>query len=935
MVQDEKPFTITTPDVLDALRRNRKLIILGTCLLPALLIAFILTRPPKYKAEATFREKGKSQSENMRGFSLAALAGLNENNENTAQSLFRSRALLGAAILQNSKQAVIEQSGLQFSWPKNVYRNLQGEYANLLDKHYPILAENDKPVAVKDLKYAAEKVLKMQVSFLNETDFQITLPSKEILFGEVGKPVAHDHFTLTLTTNGNSRLAHQGFAITLLPLQVAYEQVKKQLFVQSDTRDKGLLRLTYKNPNRKEASAFLNSILAAYQEHQRKDHERICKEQIAYLHNRQEDAGNFLQQMMVKHAETMSAQGPTIDLLFQNQQNHVQKLLLIDLELNRLQNAFDEGRVFYDPNGWEGGSPSIINQILAEVRTSRQQADAIDIALRNQNLSIKDKPSFEEQLITIRELQACCEEAEEVRKELAQGKTHFKLKILGDHPKYRMEEWQRNLKKGVCSSGQCLQYVDHLIHLFEVEKKILEERLARQQTTLQEHQGIDLAAANQLFLEYSSRLNETEGEILHHQFLAEQIQAPDFEVSSLSTVLKDPVSHEIIQKASHANLLLQDQDNRSVRELERLKGELALQKGVLKTHIHQTRDLLLLKKKLLQEKIWGLQNTTLDLHQQKISVLNQQLQDYLLIRIANLKQEREVIEGQQGLLRKEMLKLPTQWASEKMIEQHLEMSKKMIEKIAEAVEAKNISAKLDLSQSAPLDGALTPLHPQSPLTLVFAFLGSIIGFLLSSSFVVARECVKGFPARKDNLQSVGQIYLGNLSSQLPEILTDGDLETLRRLAGQITNAHLVALLLNDGPNYAFKLAELLSKGGRKVAILSCIFNGKEGDNQIPGLQQYLKGEELQTQIRSDYLWISSGGMTRFGKEILDSPPFDELLKKLMKEWDCVLLISRCSPLSAEGEKLFSLADRTVVTLKGETLHELSTFFPKSPLFLGA
>lgn len=840
----ENPFTITSKDIFEAIKRNKRTIFFSSSLVSLLILAYVLLRPPLYKAEATFREKGKAQNDSTRsGLSIALLAGLNDNNENTALSLFRSRALIGAAIIQKNKQAFISNRGFQFSWGKNLYRNLQTEVALSLDKPYPFLAENDQSIEVQGLKYTAEQALKLKVLFLTDSAFEIILPSQEKLIGELGEPLSHEQFVFTLAAKGNSPLANRGFNLTLYPLQIAYEKVKSRLTVQSDNKDKGLLKLSYKDPNRKEASSFLNAILGAYQEHQRKEHERICKEQIAYLHNRQAEAGIFLEEMMVKHAQTMSLQGPTIDLLFQNQQGYLQKLLAIDLELQRLQSAILEGRVFYDSIGWEGGSPTVINQLLADIRTHKQHAEAIQMALRNQELP-----------------------------------------------------------KGT----------------------------GKRDLALREYQGIDLASATQLFLDYSARLNETEGEINHHQFLADHVQTPDFEVSSLSTVLKDPVSNELIQKAANANLLLQDQANRSVREQERLKSELALQKGVLKTHIEQTKDLLHLKKSLLQEKIWGLQNTQLDLIAQKVAVVEQQLQEYLKTRVANLRQERRVIEEQQALLRGEMLKLPSKWASEKMIEQHLETSKKMIEKIAEAVEAKNISAKLDLSQSAPLDTAIVPLHPQSPLTVLFVVLGALLGFFFSSTFVIARECLRGFPAREDNLKLQGQVYLGQLSTQLSPILNDKDLEILRRLSSHVSQTKVVALLLNQGPNYAAQLAELLEKGGRKAIILSCIFDGKEAEDQSAGLLGYLKGENLPKQA-----WIHSGGFTRYGKEALDSPRFGKLVEELKQECDCLLLLSRAPILSAEADTLSRYADQSVATLNGERLESLKPLFAQGVVFLEA
>lgn len=838
----QDPFQISYKDIVDTLKRHKKTVFFWSLVIPIILLSYVLTRPVQYQAEGSFREKGKSQTDGTKGVGLALLAGLNENNENTAISLFNSRALLHEAILAQAKQAEVKENNLSLPWVKNVYRNLQTEYALLLDKPYPLLADSNLPFAIEGLKYISESPLKLKLTFLSDRVYQIQISGENPLSGEVRKPFQHAKFALTIIPTDHA-LIGRSFNITLNPLPVAYAKVKQKLFVKSDNRDKGLLRVYFQDQNRHVASNFLNAVLASYQDHLRKDHERICQEQLAYLHGRQMEAGIFLEEMMVRHAKTMGIEGPTIDLLFQNSQGYLQKLLAIDLELNRLHSALKDGRVFYDSLVLEGGSSGVINQLLAEMRSLKQNGEAIRSSLRNQQ-----------------------------------------------EPEIRKKESQ-------------------------------------------EYQGIDLASAGQLFLDYSARLNETEGEIHHHQFLAEQLDTPDFELSSLSSVLKDPVSHEIIQKASHANLLLQDQNNRSGKEQERLKIELALQKGVLKTHIEQTKELLQLKKGLLQQKIWGLQQAQLDLIEQKVAVLELQLQDYLVARIANLKQERGVIEKEQARLKEEMLKLPAKWASEKMVEQHLETSKKMIEKIAEAIEAKNISSKLDLSQSAPLDAAIPPMHPKSPLLSLFAIMGAMLGFCLSFGVILMRQSQQGFPARGDNLKLQGQVYLGRLNNPLPQVLNDSDLETLRKAVTSIQKYQVIPLLLNHGPNYAAQLAELLSKGGRKVVVLSCMFDGSEaGDHEI-GLLHYLKGERLHVQTFFNYSWISSGGFTRFGKEELAQGRFQELLGQLKQDFDYILLPSRCPILSAEGETFAELADRVLVTLNGESLPTLAPLYKFHPVFL--
>src|SRR5262249_41673901 len=148
-------------------------------------------------------------------------------------------------------------------------------------------------------------------------------------------------------------------------------------------------------------------------------------------------------------------------------------------------------------------------------------------------------------------------------------------------------------------------------------------------------------------------------------------------------------------------------------------------------HVEQMLKLLKLREELFKEKLFSIQNMQLELIHQKISVLQKHLNAYISSRISNLKQEKSSIELQQQALKQEMGKLPNKWASEQLVELHLEMTQKLIEEIAKLVESKNISTNLDVTQSAPLDKSLSPIHPQSPNLLIFALLGCIGGCALA------------------------------------------------------------------------------------------------------------------------------------------------------------------------------------------------------------
>ncbi len=187
-----------------------------------------------------------------------------------------------------------------------------------------------------------------------------------------------------------------------------------------------------------------------------------------------------------------------------------------------------------------------------------------------------------------------------------------------------------------------------------------------------EYQGIDLESAGSLYIDYNKKLNELEARQREYAFLISQMHDPHFEISSLSTVLNDHVSTGMIQKASQLVLDLKDRNNRSDKELEQLKEDLALQRGFLQMHLEQISQLNKLYSKLYEEKIYSLLNVKLELIEQEIAISEKNLQGYIATRMENLKQERSIIENHRKELHLEMAALPKKWAAEKLIEQNLE-----------------------------------------------------------------------------------------------------------------------------------------------------------------------------------------------------------------------------------------------------------------------
>ena len=447
------------------------------------------------------------------------------------------------------------------------------------------------------------------------------------------------------------------------------------------------------------------------------------------------------------------------------------------------------------------------------------------------------------------------------------------------------------------------------------------------QNLVEEFQGINLATARELYLHYSQELSQLEAQILQLQFTIAQIDNPAFEISSLSTVLNDPVSLEMITKASGLSLSQKDTENRSQKELERISADLAIQRGFLVAHLNQNVSLLNIRQELLRKKLQNLQIVILERIQEQIAILGGQIAEFSRQNKEMLKQEKVLLEESLADIRQEMAMVPQKWTVEASITQQLDLNRSMIEEITKLVESKNISNNLEFIQSAPVDHPLVPLHPVAPHLFLISLLGACFGVLLSLGWVAGHALAVGINPSKDNLQRAGFHVSGTLSMQTEaplNSLRDGDLETLRSLVNYFSSAQSASLLLiqEGGPDCVGNVAELLFKRGLKVLVIDLCFDCCH--KPCSGLIQYLEGSEKTPHIENKQSgdFLASGGVTRFAAEMLGSARFTSLLEGLEKKYDWILAYSNAALDSAEAETLLSIFSRAAVILTDQTLNEL-------------
>ncbi|MFV0340483.1 MAG: hypothetical protein ACK5MA_07685 [Parachlamydiaceae bacterium] len=955
-----------------ALIKSHKKKVIACMIAGALLCAlFAITRPVTYIVKASFRDKGKAQV----GIGNPLTELLFQSNgvqESEAATTMKSRSLIASTLSRLNLQGRVETSPQRYPDVVRAFENFLSEYAYWKDLKTPILTDPHDSFSLKEIDYNGEVALVYKAHFVDEEHYE--LKDQEDLTignGKLNVPLKTDRASFILVKDPAHTIEpEQTATLIFYPMAELSAIYAGCLQIDPDKEDKTLLKLQFRHRDRALAAQFLNALMESFQEHLSGEHELTSDAQLHYLQKRQKEVGVELQKQMEEHvkkvSEEMAESGFTslqhaMEFLSSTLAENQEKLQEIELETRRLR-SFDQSHLVQFDSNSKRSDPALINQMVNELRALKQESETFELALQQAPLESKNaKEKLSLHFDQLKCADQCLKEAEELSAWLEEErKEAFPLKALKNNS-YPIAAWidavkEKERAKNFASPAlrqekgeeyeefkkHLLAYLDNFSHLMAVRKSFIEKRLEALQNPQTDIGGLTLDSCRELYLGFTRDLNQSSTLEKQHRFVAEQLKDPSFEICSLTALLQDPVSQERIQKASQLAIQIKDETNHTQKELERLKGELSLQKQFLGSHILQIADLLKLKEAMMKEKIAELQAVTLEQVQQKTSLLKKTLADFVESRIRNLAQERELIAEHQVELQTKMTEIPEKWASEQLLNQNLAMHQRFLENLSSMVESKNITKNLEMIQSSPLDRAIPTLNPKSPSILFYAVFGSILGFLGSSSFLFASTMMNGLPASRENLHLANFHVSGSItpfqgdeaSATYP--MLDNDLDTMRRLIAHFENSiqepgrgRKVLLIQGKGPDFFNTLAMLLSKKGQKIIKINLRFDHEESST---GLLQYLEKEteEPSTEKLSAFDWIPSGGRSRYSEELLRSPRFRFLLDKLEKKYDWILATSSASIPSAEAENLSALFDGTAINVTDESIQSLVAFSKTLP-----
>lgn len=887
------------------------------------IIAFLLVgiRTPKYQITATFKE-GAEKSESG-GALRDLLGGMGGAPQAQAAVLMKSFQVL---------KPLVEKLGLQVSAPRSgwiVLKVFKRYRDNLRATKGLPLADLD-PFVFEDVTSGREEEFHFGLKFSDRNHFVVYTPDQkeELAKGVLGAEVALQDLPVKFTVAKTPRALKIGsfYPFTIGSWIGPAAGLRGMLSIVSDKNNKSIYDISIFNRDRQLGQRIVNELMHQYRCYLKREHDVLAEEQLEYLEKKQNQLYGKLDFVLDQNVDYMSknmGQHGCFDLVQESasllipHQEMQKQVLAIEMELTRLHEMEQGAKTQLFS---KMGNADQIKPIALTIQELKQQRDLLELSL----VQISEQ-SLETRRDDLKEVRSKRLSVEKLMQEVDLGRTVTSC----------------DLSPGLCLWANALEnpeeredfaeYLKNYTHLLSVREKMLQERFVCGSKPPSELEGIDLPTAQKLFVQYNGQLDLAEGNMRSFEHFKKEINTSRCELSSLSSVLNDPLSIQLIQEASQAIVLLKDEKYHSSKEGARYEERIAFLKRVLSDHLDQLSKVEELKAALIREKMAALQKISLDCINQQISVLHEQAKNVAKEQRVALTEEKKLLEAKMAELRLSTIPMAEKWRLEKWLEIKTELVTNMMHTITEIVESKTIAHQLHHVESKPLDLALLPSEPVNPRLYLMTFLGAFCFASGSFLLTLVSQILRGFPTTLEKLQALRFPALGSISpfcdGPSVETPTGPDLEILRRLALFVEKGKVIGLLSGRGPDYSFALSENLARMTKKSIVLRCDFLSKFRKEDGPGLLQIWKGElgELPIRKGKGFDYVTAGGFSPFGTEIIQSERFTQLIELLKKSYDTVFILCRTPLASAESTAALRLCDRAVVTVSGEQTEELTPF----------
>lgn len=924
---DENERVFSLGDLAALFKKQKKRMIQAALIGMTLGTFYCLAKPVRFEAVATFKE-GSGKSSGGEGL-LSVLGNFGDSSPQT-MVLMQSNVVLKPLASQFGFQIQPECAPKWARALRRLRENIR------IIRGLPI--EDTDAFRFSNVHYEKEKEKSFNLCF--ETPETFTVQGGKVpIKGRIGDTILLDEeVSFKILHAPKNILLNRPYRFSISSWVGAVENLRNCFKICTHKTNKSIYSLSFSHRDRHFATEILNALMVHYQNYLKTDHDQVAEAQIDYLVKRQNNIYGMLEEIVDEHANYLR------DNLNQGGFLSLKDEIKIFLEPHsRLSNAAFETELNLDAleNEGVGGSDNDllskgIEESKKRIRDLEGKRDFLQSSLcfrAGERPVEKDFEPTKHELAAVRADLAKTKQALCAMEET--GALPMDLNLSYD-PNRIVQRWAQSLEEegGDLEGGDFALYLRNLVRLFSVREKVLQEH-PLQDHKFPELEGIDLLTADGLLVSTSQNLDSVNAMIETCCHFSNKLSDPAFEISSLSAIFSDPVSKKLLENAVNLHFALRDEESHSIKEEERYRREMELQRNILAQHLQQMREVHELNAYILQEKIAALQQIKLDAISREISVSQERVEELVDLQKKNLRLHKNFTDRKLAEMRSRMsATIPEKWRKEHLMQFKAEMGAKMMRSIGQLVESKTIGHHLHQVESKPIDTAFPPLEPRSVSIHLFAVAGAFLGAFGTFATSFFRAFYRGFPAASDTLRSLRYPYSGSISFATDgpgvDLVCDTDLEVLRKwmlLVDQEPRGKLLALLGSSGPDYSWSLASMLTQSGRKALLIRCDFPASFPEKDVPGLLQVLRGFSGALPIRREngFDVLPSGGYTRYGTELMRSHLFRELIDKLRGAYDHILLYSRAPLDNSQCEALIRICDKAAVTITDQPIESLTPF----------
>ncbi|MBS0615615.1 MAG: hypothetical protein JSR58_03565 [Verrucomicrobia bacterium] len=324
----------TTSDFKRLFFRHRRTILKGTLITALFVFLFLLTRPPTYLAEASFKQGSAKVEQNFDWKSLLRMTSM-QDSESSAISLMLSQKLLHRTVEEMGWQLSVPTDGL---W-KKIIDNIRTEAG--LPFHTPTFA-------FAKAHYAGEKTLTYGLRFVDEKTYEVLdKNNNRLALAHVGDAVSFENISFTLCSCPENLKIGKTYNLLAHPWQPVVAWAKKLFSIKPTPLDKSVLSLKFPHRSKEEGARFLNTLMQVYQNYLKEENQAITDAQLKYLERRQDELNFKLDRTLEEHVsylkKNLGEKGfvdleQEIETVSKPREDYLQKLFDVEFELGRLKN---------------------------------------------------------------------------------------------------------------------------------------------------------------------------------------------------------------------------------------------------------------------------------------------------------------------------------------------------------------------------------------------------------------------------------------------------------------------------------------------------------------------------------------------------------------------------------------------------------------------